>query len=100
MALSWLHAPVTVLSVDYNNPQPVSDGSVAIKPLTEILSPHHPEYENVYGEEAIETIVDFAFHNNISLILGMGNISEEIIHHARTQQIIYQSMVPVLSVHE
>ena len=100
--LSLLRARLTVLHVETEKNNTRGNDEYINDPVFRLLDQFDPIYKIIESTNIVESIFHFAANNNVSLIIAMPgnyNFFEEIIHRSVTQQLIYQSMVPVLSLH-
>jgi len=95
--LSLLNAKVTIFNVDKN----MANDDVYSQ--LHVLEKHQPLYKSVEGDDVVENIIHYSSSHNVSMIVAIPrhfNFLEQVIHRSTTQQLIYQSMVPVLSLHD
>jgi nucleotide-binding universal stress UspA family protein len=103
LTLALLKAKVTILTVEKRNLHIKHDAGDAGQSLLKELDKHKPVHKRVEGDDVAENIFHYVESQHISMIVAMPeyyNLLEGIFHHSTTQQLIYQSMVPVLTLHE
>lgn len=96
-------AELHILNVDYNDRQFKSDTPEEMALFYEELSELEPKYDFIEDEDIETGINDFAEKNNLDLIITIPKkhkLLEGIFKPSSTKQLIFESHVPVMCVHE
>jgi nucleotide-binding universal stress UspA family protein len=97
------HAQLFVLNVDYNNRQftPDTPGQSAL--LHSALEEVHPEYHFITHKDIEEGINEFSETHNLDLVIAIPKkhrLLDGLFRKSSTKQLVFESHVPVMCVHE
>jgi len=96
-------APLFVLNVDDKNRHFSPQTPDEMYQMHHIFDKYKPRYAFVDSKDIIQGIMDYAEKNNISLIITIPknyNFIEQLFHRSTTQKLIWQSAIPLLTLHE
>ena len=68
-----------------------------------IFDRYKPQYVFTDNKDVVTGIIDYAEKNNSSLIITIPknyDCVQQLFHRSTTQKLIYQSPIPILSLHE
>ena len=97
------NAELHVLNVDHNNRHFKADTPEQSALLHEELNELHPSYDFIEHEDIEDGINEFAEKNNLDLIIAIPKkhkLLEGIFKPSSTRQLIFESHIPVMCVHE
>jgi nucleotide-binding universal stress UspA family protein len=97
------HAQLFVLNVDYENKHFKPDTPEQSALLHGVLDEVHPEYHFITHRDIEDGINDFAEKNDLDLIIAIPKkhkLLEGIFKKSSTRQLVFESHVPVMCVHE
>ena len=97
------NAELHVLNVDYNSKEFGSDTPEQSMLLHEMLQMLNPHYHFIEHEDIEDGINEFAEKNNLDLIISIPKkhkLIEKIFKPSSTKQLVMQSRVPVMCIHE
>ena len=97
------HAELHVLNVDYNNRHFKPDAREESLLLHTLLEDAKPEYHFIEHKDVEDGINEFAEKNNLDLVISIPKkhkLLEGIFKTSSTKQLVFQSHVPVMCVHE
>lgn len=100
--LAFLSAKLTVLNIGKNISDFPSQQWEEF-PILPVLEKYDPHYQSLSKKDVAQGILDYAHDNNMSMVLAIPkhyNFFQQIVHRSATNQLIYQSSVPVLTLHE
>lgn len=101
--LELFHAPLVVLNVDNKNRHFSPQTPEEMYQMHHIFDKYKPRYVFIDNEDITTGITNYAEENNISLIITIPknyNFIQQLFHKSTTQKLIYQSPVPLLTLHE
>ena len=96
-------AELHVLNVDYNNKQFRPDTPEQSFLLHQLLEDLRPQYHFITGADVEDEINRFAENNNLDLVIAIPKkhkLLEGIFKPSSTKELIFQSHIPVMCVHE
>ncbi len=96
-------AELHVLNVDYNNKQFRPDTPVQSFQLHNLLEDLQPQYHFITDSDVEDGINRFAETNNLDLVIAIPKkhkLLEGIFKPSSTRQLVFQSHIPVMCVHE
>jgi len=97
------HAQLFVLNVDHNDKHFEADTPEQSVLLHTALDEVHPEYHFITDKDVEEGINDFAEKNNLDLVIAIPKkhkLLEGIFKKSATKQLVFESHVPVMCMHE
>ncbi|HET6996306.1 MAG TPA: universal stress protein [Chitinophagaceae bacterium] len=97
------HAQLFVLNVDYDNRQFTADTPEQSVLLHTALEEVHPEYHFITHKDIENGINEFAETHNLDLIIAIPKkhkILDGLFRKSSTSQLVFESHVPVMCVHE
>ena len=97
------HAQLFVLNVDYDNRQRRADTPQQSTLLHTVLEEVHPEYHFITRKDIEEGVNDFAEKHNLDLIIAIPKkhkLLDGLFRKSSTRQLVFESHVPVMCVHE
>lgn len=97
------HAQLFVLNVDHDNQQLRPDTPEQSALLKAGLEEIHPEYHFITHRDIEEGINEFAEKNDLDLVIAIPKkhkLLEGIFKKSTTRQLVFESHVPVMCVHE
>jgi nucleotide-binding universal stress UspA family protein len=97
------HAQLFVLNVDYDNQQLTSDTPEQSVLLHTALEEVHPEYHFITHKDIENGINEFAETHNLDLLIAIPKKHkrlEGLFRKSSTRQLVFESHVPVMCVHE
>ena len=101
--LKIFNAPLSVLNVDEKNRHFSPQTPEEMHQLHHIFDKYKPRYAFTDHEDTAAGIIDYAEKNDISLIITIRknyDFFKKLFHKSTTQKLIYQSAIPVLTIHE
>jgi nucleotide-binding universal stress UspA family protein len=101
--LDLFHAPLFVLNVEHKNRHFPPQMQEEMYQLHHIFDKYKPGYAFTDNKDITTGITEYAEKNNISLIITIPrhyNFIQQLFHRSTTQKLIYQSPVPLLTLHE
>lgn len=101
--LELFQVPLFVVNVDDKNRHFSPQTPEEIYQLHHIFDKYKPRYAFIDNEDIAEGITRYVEKNNISLVITVPknyNFIQQLFHRSTTKKLIYQSSVPVLSLHE
>ncbi|HKZ67601.1 MAG TPA: universal stress protein, partial [Chitinophagaceae bacterium] len=101
--LELFHAPLFVLNVDDKNRHFSPQTPEEMYQMHHIFDKYKPRYAFTDNKDVTAGITAYAEKNNISLIITIPkhyNFIQQLFHRSTTQRLIYQSPVPLLTLHE
>ena len=101
--MELFRAPLIVLNVDDKNRHFSPQTPEEMYQLHHIFDKYKPRYAFTDNEDITTGITDYAEKNNISLIITVPknyNFIDQLFHRSITQKLIWQSSVPLLTLHE
>jgi nucleotide-binding universal stress UspA family protein len=97
------HAQLFVLNVDYDNQQFRPDTPEQSALLHSGLEEVHPEYHFITHKDIEDGINEFAESHNLDLVIAIPKkhkLLEGLFKKSSTKQLVFESKVPVMCVHE
>ena len=97
------HAQLFVLNVDYDNRQFNSDTPQQSALLHSALEDVHPEYHFITRKDIEEGINEFAETQGLDLVIAIPKkhkLLDGFFKKSSTKQLVFESKVPVMCVHE
>lgn len=97
------HAQLFVLNVDYDNKQFKADTPEQTALLHTALEEVHPEYHFISHKDIEDGINEFAETHNLDLLIAIPKkhkLLEGLFKKSSTRQLVFESHVPVMCVHE
>lgn len=97
------HAQLFVLNVDHNDKHFEADTPEQSVLLHTALEEVHPEYHFITHKDIEEGIKEFAEQNNLDLVIAIPKkhkLLEGLFKKSSTKQLVFESHVPVMCVHE
>ena len=97
------HAQLFVLNVDYDNRQVTSDTPEQSALLHTALEEVHPEYHFITHKDIENGINEFAETHNLDLLIAIPKkhkLLDGLFRKSSTKQLVFESHVPVMCVHE
>jgi nucleotide-binding universal stress UspA family protein len=97
------HAQLFVLNVDHDNKGLKADTPEQSVLLHTALEEMHPEYHFITHKDVEEGINEFAEKNDLDLVIAIPKkhkLLEGIFKKSSTKQLVFESHVPVMCVHE
>jgi nucleotide-binding universal stress UspA family protein len=97
------HAQLFVLNVDYDNRQFKSDTPEQSVLLHTALEDIHPEYHFITHKDIEDGINEFAETHNLDLVIAIPKkhkLLDGLFKKSSTRQLVFESHVPVMCVHE
>lgn len=97
------HAQLFVLNVDYDNRQFRPDTPEQSALLHTALEEIHPEYHFITRKDIEDGINEFAETHNLDLIIAIPKkhkLLDGLFKRSSTKQLVFESKVPVMCVHE
>ena len=97
------HAQLFVLNVDYDNHQFTSDTPEQSALLHTALEEVHPEYHFITHKDIENGINEFAETHNLDLLIAIPKkhkLLDGLFKKSSTKQLVFESHVPVMCVHE
>ena len=97
------HAQLFVLNVDYDNRQVTPDTPEQSALLHTALEEVHPEYHFITHKDIENGINEFAETHNLDLLIAIPKkhkLLEGLFRKSATKQLVFESHVPVMCVHE
>jgi nucleotide-binding universal stress UspA family protein len=97
------HAQLFVLNVDHGNKKSEANAPEQSVLLQTALEEVHPEYHFITHKDVEEGINEFAEQNNLDLVIAIPKkhkLLEGIFRKSSTKQLVFESHVPVMCVHE
>ncbi len=97
------HGQLFVLNVDYDNQQSRTDTPEQSTLLHEALNELHPEYHFITRKDIEEGINEFAETHNLDLVIAIPKkhkLLDGLFKKSATKQLVFESHVPVMCVHE
>jgi len=97
------HAQLFVLNVDYDNRQVTPDTPEQSALLHTALEEVHPEYHFITHKDIENGINEFAETHNLDLLIAIPKkhkLLEGLFRKSSTKQLVFESHVPVMCVHE
>jgi nucleotide-binding universal stress UspA family protein len=97
------HAELFVLNVDYDNRQFRPDTPEQSALLHSVLEEVHPEYHFITRKDIEDGINEFAEKHNLDLIIAIPKkhkLLDGLFRKSSTRQLVFESHVPVMCVHE
>jgi nucleotide-binding universal stress UspA family protein len=97
------HAQLFVLNVDYDNRQPNGDTGQQSALLHTALEEVNPEYHFINHKDVENGINDFADAHSLDLIIAIPKkhkLLDGLFKKSSTRQLVFESHVPVMCVHE
>jgi nucleotide-binding universal stress UspA family protein len=97
------HADLYVLNVDYNNQQFKADTPEQSVLLHTVLQEVHPEYHFITHKDIEGGINEFAETHNLDLVIAIPKkhkLLDGLFKKSSTRQLVFESHVPVMCVHE
>ncbi|MEO7982440.1 MAG: universal stress protein [Bacteroidota bacterium] len=96
-------AELFVLNVDHNGHHFKPGTPEESFHLHELLKDLHPRYHYIENKNVEDGISEFAMCNNLDLVIAIPKkhkLLEGIFHTSNTKQLVFQSQVPVMCIHE
>lgn len=103
MVLQLFDAQLVVVNVDDGNRNFTPKTTEEIYHLHHIFDRHKPEYAFTEGKDIAKGVLDYAKENNISLIITIPryyNFLRHLFHKSTTKRLVYNSKLPLLTLHE
>ena len=97
------HAQLFVLNVDYDHHQHTADTPEQSALLQTALEEVHPEYHFITHKDIENGINEFAETHNLDLLIAIPKkhkLLEGLFKKSSTRQLVFESHVPVMCVHE
>jgi nucleotide-binding universal stress UspA family protein len=97
------HGELHVLNVDYDNRQFVSETPEQSMLLHTLLEELKPQYHFIQHRDIEDGINEFAEKNNLDLVIAIPKkhkLLEGLFKKSSTRQLVFESHVPVMCVHE
>ena len=97
------HAQLFVLNVDYDNRQFNAETPQQSALLHTVLEEVHPEYHFITHKDIENGINDFAETHNLDLLIAIPKkhkLLDGLFRKSSTKQLVFESHVPVMCVHE
>jgi nucleotide-binding universal stress UspA family protein len=97
------HAQLFVLNVDYDNRQFKPDTPEQSALLHTALEDVHPEYHFITHKDVEDGINEFAETHNLDLVIAIPKkhkLLDGLFKKSSTRQLVFESHVPVMCVHE
>lgn len=101
--LELFHAPLFVLNVDEKNRHFSPQTPEEMYQMHHIFDKYKPGFAFTDNKDVTAGITEYAEINNISLIITIPrhyNLIQQLFHRSTTQKLIYQSPVPLLTLHD
>lgn len=101
--LELFHAPLFVLNVDEKNRHFSPQTPEEMYQMHHIFDKYKPGFAFTDNKDVTAGITEYAEKNNISLIITIPrhyNLIQQLFHRSTTQKLIYQSPVPLLTLHD
>jgi len=101
--LELFHAPLFVLNVDDKNRHFSPQTPEEMYQMHHIFDKYKPGFAFTDNKDVTAGITEYAEKNNISLIITIPrhyNFIQQLFHRSTTQKLIYQSPVPLLTLHD
>lgn len=101
--LAFFYAPLFVVNVDNKNRHFSPQTPEEMYHLHHIFDKYRPQYAFIDREDITSGIIDYAEKNYISLIITVRrnyNFIQQLFHRSKTEKLIYQSIIPLLILHE
>lgn len=98
-----LNAELHVLNVDYHNRHFDDSKREESRDLHDMLEPVNPEYHFIENKSIEDGITEFAGKNDLDLLITLPkkhSLLEGIFKTSASRQIVFQSHIPVLCLHE
>lgn len=100
--LDMFDAPLTVLNIDHQDKHFSPKTPDDLYRLHHIFDKYNPQYAFTENKNTVSGILEYAHKNDISLIIAMPknyNFFEGLFHKRISEQLIYHSDIPVLTLH-
>jgi nucleotide-binding universal stress UspA family protein len=100
--LGLLQAPLTVLNIDYRDKHFSPGTPHELYHLHHVFDHYHPKYAFTEDKNIASGILEYAKQNSISLIIAMPknyNFFHQLFHASTTEKLMYQSPIPLLTLH-
>lgn len=100
--LHFFNVPLFVLNVDYEDKYFTHGVPHAVHQLHTILDEHQPGYAYIGHHHIAEGILEYAYKNNISLIITIPrthNFFERLFKKNEISKLIHESDIPLLTLH-
>lgn len=97
------NAELHVLNVDYKNRQFKPDARVESLMLHTMLEDANPEYHFIEHKDIEDGINEFAEKNNLDLVISIPKkhkLLEGLFRTSSTKQLVFQSHIPIMCIHE
>lgn len=97
------HAQLFVMNVDYENKNFRPDTPEQSALLHTVLEEVHPEYHFITHKDIEDGINEFAEKNNLDLVIAIPKkhkLLQGLFKKSSTRQLVFESHVPVMCVHE
>jgi nucleotide-binding universal stress UspA family protein len=97
------NAELHVLNVDYHNRHYKPEAREESLLLHSMLEDAHPEYHFIEHKDIEDGINEFAEKNNLDLVISIPKkhkLLEALFRTSSTRQLVFQSHIPVMCVHE
>ncbi|HEY0611686.1 MAG TPA: universal stress protein, partial [Chitinophaga sp.] len=101
--LEAFQAQLVVINVDDGNRHFSPDTVEEIYGLHHIFDKYKPEYAFVENKDIAEGILDYAKEHDISLVITIPryyNFLRNLFHKSTTKSLVYNSKLPLLTLHE
>jgi nucleotide-binding universal stress UspA family protein len=98
-----LHAELHILHVDHQNPRYIPEKNEQVIRMQDLLKDLAPVYHFVNHFEIETGINQFASDNDLDLVITIPKkhkLLDSILHKSGSKQILFNSRIPVLSIHE
>jgi nucleotide-binding universal stress UspA family protein len=101
--LDVFNAELFVLNVENKNRKAFPQKPEETSPLHEILDKYNPEYIHITHDNVIAGVLEVAERNQVSLIVTIPkhyNLLQKVFHKSTSGRLIYDSAVPLLTLHK
>lgn len=101
--LELFSAQLVVVNVDDGNRRFTPKTTEEIYQLHHIFDRHKPQYAFTEGKDIAKGVLDYAKENDISLIITIPryyNFLRHLFHRSTTERLVYNSKLPLLTLHE